>query len=110
MITRAPSLLIGLLIGIAVAPAALAQSGTVFTYQGRLLDTSAPANGTYEFQFRLYNVANGGTALATYVPPAAIAIVQGLVNAPVDFGALFVGADLYLEVGVRSAGAPAYTG
>ena len=106
---RALWLIFGCLIGGLWASLALAQSGTVFTYQGRLLDTSTPANGSYELQFRLYNVAGGGAPLGTYTPPAAISVVQGLLNVPVDFGALFVGADLYLEVGVRAAGAPAYT-
>jgi hypothetical protein len=106
---RALWLIFGCLIGGLWASLALAQSGTVFTYQGRLLDTSTPANGSYELQFRLYNVAVGGAPLGTYTPPAAISVAQGLLNVPVDFGALFVGADLYLEVGVRAAGAPAYT-
>lgn len=109
MHTRASPLLFALLIGAMSMPMAMAQSGTVFTYQGRLLDTSTPANGSYELQFRLYNVAGGGAPLGTYTPPAAIAITQGLLNVPVDFGALFVGADLYLEVGVRAAGGATYT-
>ena len=106
---RGLSLLVAFLIGSVATPIAMAQSGTVFTYQGRLLDTSTPASGSYELQFRLYNVAGGGVPLGTYTPPAAIAVTQGLINVPIDFGALFVGADLYLEVAVRLAGGATYT-
>jgi hypothetical protein len=31
-----------------------------FTYQGRLTDTNASANGSYDFQFALYDAATGG--------------------------------------------------
>ncbi len=36
----------------AAAPTAV---GTAFTYQGRLLDNGASANGQYDFQFKLYD-------------------------------------------------------
>jgi hypothetical protein len=39
---------------------ALAQNST-FTYQGRLTDGGAPANGTYELEFKLFDAASGGT-------------------------------------------------
>lgn len=50
------------------APAADSAAITpVISYQGRLLNptTGAPQNGTFTFVFRLYNVAEGGTALWT---------------------------------------------
>jgi hypothetical protein len=34
---------------------------TAFTYQGRLQDGGAPANGSYDFQFTLWDALSGGT-------------------------------------------------
>jgi len=33
----------------------LAPMGTAFSYQGRLEDSSSPANGTYDFEFLLFD-------------------------------------------------------
>src|SRR4249919_2599993 len=33
----------------------LVANGSTFTYQGRLLDGGNPANGSYDFQFSLYD-------------------------------------------------------
>ncbi|MDB6016144.1 MAG: Alpha-tubulin suppressor and related protein-like protein, partial [Pedosphaera sp.] len=35
--------------------------GTAFTYQGRLVDNSNPANGIYDFRFSLFDNSTGGT-------------------------------------------------
>jgi hypothetical protein len=35
--------------------------GTGFTYQGRLQDSGANANGNYDFQFTLWDALTGGT-------------------------------------------------
>ncbi len=34
---------------------------TAFTYQGKLSDGATPANGNYDFQFKLYDTATVGT-------------------------------------------------
>ena len=33
---------------------------TQFTYQGKLSDASSPANGSYDFQFKLFDALSGG--------------------------------------------------
>ena len=38
--------------------------GTAFTYQGRLNDGNAPANGIYDFTFALYATNFSGGAIA----------------------------------------------
>ncbi|HQF88306.1 MAG TPA: hypothetical protein PLN26_13845, partial [Acidobacteriota bacterium] len=54
------------LLGLALAvPAAGADLGTAFTYQGRLETSGSLANGTYDFQFTLYDADNGGANLGT---------------------------------------------
>ena len=36
--------------------------GSLFNYQGRLSDNGAPANGSYDLKFTVYDGASGGTA------------------------------------------------
>ncbi len=75
--------------------------GTSFTYQGRLLDGGRPASGTYDFQFRLYNAANGGSAVGSPVVKEDVPVNDGLFTVLLDFGGVFDGSALWLEIGVR---------
>jgi len=45
---------------VCLAPSAWAQT-PIFTYQGKLTDGAAPANGTYQMQFSLFDALSGGT-------------------------------------------------
>ncbi len=56
-------------------------STNTISYQGQLTNTSGtPLNGDYDLTFRLYNVANGGTALWTeqWIGANNIAVTDGL--------------------------------
>ena len=44
---------IGGLAGLAKAPQPEGELGTAFTYQGRLTDDGSPAEGPYDFEFKL---------------------------------------------------------
>jgi hypothetical protein len=46
---------------------AYAQSSTAFTYQGFLRDNGAPANGTYDLRFALYDALSGGNQIGSIV-------------------------------------------
>src|SRR5947207_1189758 len=91
-----------------ICGASVGAQTTSFTYQGRLNDAGAPANGTYEIQFTLWNMAVGGTQQPQ---PAPITITRANVvvsagaftlQPPLDFGvSAFPGADRYLEISVR---------
>jgi hypothetical protein len=105
-------LLFGLLLGITataqanpspVSPATgpQAANGTAFTYQGRLTDGGAAANGAYDFQFILYNAAVGGAQTGPIVTQNDVPVSGGLFNTTLDFGAVFNGTALYLEIAVR---------
>jgi hypothetical protein len=87
-----------------LAASALAQSGTAFTWQGRLSDGGAPANGSFEMEFRLFAGATGGSPLATFVPPTPVAVSSGNFAVPVDFGAAFAGQDAWIEMALRPSG------
>jgi hypothetical protein len=76
--------------------------GTGFTYQGRLTDGGAPANGTYDFEFRLYNSEAEGTGEQMgVVTKDDVTVSDGLFTVQLDFGNVFDGTALYLEIGVR---------
>src|SRR5439155_14161746 len=76
--------------------------GTAFTYQGRLADTGASANGTYDLRFNLYDALTGGSLIAGPVTNTAVPVSNGLFTVKIDFGAAFPGASRFLEIGARS--------
>jgi len=77
--------------------------GTGFTYQGKLTDGGVPANGHYEFEFKLFDALSGGNQVGSTltIAPGGLIVTNGLFTAQLDFGNVFDGTALYLEVGVR---------
>jgi hypothetical protein len=87
----------------------LSTTGTSFTYQGYLEDLGAPANGTYDFEFKLYDLLSGGSPIATVVKDD-VSVSGGYFTATLDFGSVFDGTAYWLEIGVRpGASTGAYT-
>ena len=82
--------------------------GTAFTYQGRLNNNGAPANGSYDVAFTLYAVNSGGTAITNPKTNSAVAVTNGLFTTTVDFGAVFTGNGQWLELAVSTNGANAF--
>lgn len=83
---------------------AQAALGTAFTYQGRLLDDNAPANGTYDFEFKLYDGSDPSTATqrGSTITVDDLAVTNGNFTVSLDFGGShFNGQALWLQVGVR---------
>ncbi|MBS1796541.1 MAG: tail fiber domain-containing protein [Acidobacteria bacterium] len=87
----------------AVATAAEAQT-TAFTYQGKLNDGGLAADGNFDLQFRLTNLA--GTQIGATLQFTSVAVSKGVFTVQLDFGANFPGDDRYLEIGVRPAASP----
>ena len=86
------------------ATAANAQS-TAFTYQGRLSDQGAPANGAYDFQFSLYDAPTNGNHLGSTLTGTGVGVTNGLFTEMLDFGSsIFTGADRWLQIGVQTNG------
>lgn len=81
---------------------------TTFTYQGQLKDGGIPAHGEYDMRFSFYNAAGGGALIAG---PLAfdggdgnglpVFVANGLFQVELDFGAVFDGSALWLQVEVR---------
>ncbi len=88
---------------IAIWGSAHAQS-TTFTYQGRLNDGSAAANGSYDLVFSVWSAASGPAQVGSTLTNAATAVNNGLFTVALDFGNQFPGADRWLEMAVRTNG------
>ncbi len=81
--------------------AALVDLGAAFTYQGRLVDGDAPANGSYDLRFILYTADSGGSQVGGSVLKDNLTVSAGYFTTLLDFGAVFSGQELWLEVSVR---------
>src|SRR5215213_5147830 len=97
------------IIALALAGSALAQS-PAFNYQGRLNETGAAANGSYQFQFKLYDAASGGSQVGSTLSDVSVNVSNGTFSVSLDFGsAAFLGGDRFLEVAVRKTANDSYT-
>jgi hypothetical protein len=91
------------------AAASRASSPTAFTYRGTLQQHGKPAEGSFDLSFDLYDASDGGTYLG-HADAFAVTVRQGGFAAELDFGrAVPPGSEAWLSVGVRRAGAGAYT-
>jgi hypothetical protein len=77
---------------------------TSFTYQGELNNGSAPANGSYDLRFSLYDAATNGDQLAALIN-TAVKVSNGLFTTAVDFGNAFNGSNYWLDIAVSTNGA-----
>jgi hypothetical protein len=90
--------------GAASASPLLAPNGTGFTYQGKLIDGGSPANGSYDLQFKLFDALSSGSQVGSTITQTGVTVTNGLFTVQLDFGAVFTGTALYLEIGVRPDG------
>jgi len=79
--------------------------GNAISYQGRLSDGGAPASGSYDLRFTLFDAVSGGAQVGSVVTAAATTVMAGVFTVSLDFGAgAFAGSARWLEVGVRPGG------
>ena len=71
-----------------------------FVYQGRLQQNGAPANGTFDLSFALYDAENGGNQVGTAIDEADFPVDDGLFSISLAFPGAFSGTQLYLQVSV----------
>jgi hypothetical protein len=79
----------------------LAPIGTTFTYQGSLIDGGSPANGAYDFEFKLFNDATVGTQVGGTESKGDVTVSEGIFTVELDFGDFFNGTAYWLEIWVR---------
>lgn len=76
--------------------------GTQFTYQGGLQDGNAPANGLFDFEFRLFDDAFSGNPVGSILQLNDIPVENGVFSVQLNFGAApFAGQARWLAIGVR---------
>lgn len=93
---------LALLFAIACHVASAVPVGTQFTYQGRLQDGNAPANGLFDFEFRLYDEPFGGSQVGSILQLADVPVENGVFSVDLNFGAApFAGQARWLAIGVR---------
>lgn len=91
-------------------PALAAPLGSAFTYQGQLKQEDVQANGSFDFQFKLFDAVAGGVQVGGDVARNAVAVDGGVFTTNIDFGAAaFDGQARFLEILVRPAGVGAFT-
>ena len=81
-----------------------------FTYQGRLDQNGAPADGSFDLKFELYDAAADGNLIGAAIELPAQTIAGGLMTADLDFGGpvVFDGTAYWVQASARTAGAPDY--
>jgi len=83
--------------------------GTNFIYQGFLNNNGQPANGPFDFEFKIYDTLSGGTQVGATSTAANQAVANGLFNVMIDAGAgVFNGSARFLQISVRPAGSGAF--
>ena len=99
-----------MLVVICMAGLAAQAQSSAFTYQGRLAEGGAAANGSYDLQFTLFDSASGGTQVGATQTSSGVTVTNGVFTVQLDFGAgAFPGAQRFLEIGVRTAGGGSFT-
>jgi len=96
-----PLLTVVLAFGVVLHPGPAASLGTAFTYQGQLQQSGLPASGSCDMQFSLFNAASRGVQIGSAQVALAVNVTNGLFTVPLDFGSVFTGIELYLEIQVR---------
>ena len=83
---------------------------TAFTYQGRLTDSGASANGNYDLRFALFDNLTNGTQIGSTQTISAVSVTAGVFTVQLDFGpGAFPGANRWLEIGARLTSTPTFT-
>ena len=98
---------LALLLGF-TSPVAFAE--TTFTFQGRLGSAGMPANGSHDFEFRLFDAESGGTQVSGDLTREDVAVTDGIFTVQLDFGTSpYDSSPRWLDVDVREAGGGAFT-
>jgi hypothetical protein len=87
-----------------VSTVSAAPLGSAFTYQGHLTDGTNPANGSYTFQFELYDALADGMPIGPTIDVDPLSVSNGLFTVRLDFGSgAFSGEARWLEITVNGA-------
>jgi hypothetical protein len=89
----------------AAAPLASQPLATPFTYQGTLSNAGLPAEGLYDFEFRLYDALSDGNQIGPTQTLPNVVVQNGIFTVQLDFGSTaFTGAQRFLDTRVAPDG------
>ena len=71
------------------------------TYQGFLRVNGLPATGEYDFRFRLFNAATGGTQVGSDILADNLSVRNGFYTLELNFPNAWDGSERWLEIAVR---------
>src|SRR5207244_4907921 len=97
------------LLALSLLAGTVCAQNTEFVYQGQLQNASAPANGSFDFEFLLFDASMAGTQLGATLTISGVAVANGTFSVRLDFGANYPGANRFLEIHVRQTGGGVFT-
>lgn len=99
-----------LIIGLFLSTQTISAQTSVFTYQGKLTDGSAAANGLYDFKFELYKDLTANDIVGT-VSLNGVQVTNGIFTVQLDFGSEVFrdGTDRFLDISVKLLSGSTYT-
>ena len=108
---KLPSLLPILILGGLSLPLELAAQSRAFTYQGKLQDGGAAADGVFDFEFRLWDHSSAGLQIGSAAGVDDVTVVDGVFTVSLEFGdpAAFDGSDSWLEILVKADAEASFT-
>ncbi|HXI94186.1 MAG TPA: tail fiber domain-containing protein [Blastocatellia bacterium] len=84
---------------------------TTFTYQGKLTDSGMPASGSYDFQFKLFDMLTGGSAVGA-AAANGVTVTNGVFTVNLDFGvcaSCFNGANRFIAISLKPTSGSTFT-
>ena len=72
-----------------------------FTYQGRLSQNGAPANGSFNLSFALFDADTNGNQIGATISEPGFPVTNGLFTVSLSFPGAFDGTQLWLQVSVN---------
>ena len=78
---------------------------SIISYQGMLRDGGAAADGLYDVQFQLYDSEQNGAMVGQAIVRQDLMVNSGVFAADLDFGDLYTGQPLWLELAIRPGAA-----
>ncbi|MBK8466071.1 MAG: hypothetical protein IPL32_09580 [Chloracidobacterium sp.] len=90
--------------------ASISAQTTAFTFQGSLQSSGSPANGNYDFEFKLFDLVSAGAQQGSTLQRLNVAVANGIFTVSLDFGAgTLSGTDRFLDIAVRTSGLGVFT-
>lgn len=82
-------------------PTAIA-GDTLFTYQGSLMESGSPMDGTVDLEVSLWNALAAGSQIGATQSMVAVPVTDGIFSLELDFGAAALAGDRWLEIAVNT--------